>query len=99
MRLQMHRHAKLLREFYGAIRDRRPCANTWSEAFVDQWLAMLRLPPFERVFDLLPACSVCATCNANPGAIPSRRTENTFPGGALMRCDGCGRQWVEAWAL
>ena len=59
MRLQMHRHAKLLREFYGAIRDRRPCANTWSEAFVDQWLAMLRLPP----------------------------------------CDGCGRQWVEAWAL
>ena len=97
-RREMHKHLKLLREFYAATRDQRDCVNSWSEAFVDNWLAMLRLAPFETTFELLPARSVCARCNADPAAVPSRRTETTFPGGALMRCDQCGRRWVEAWA-
>lgn len=94
-RLQMRQHVELLREFYRAARDRLPCGNGWTEAFVDEWLAVLRLPPFEATFELQPAGSMCRVCHAGPGEISSRRTVRTYPTGAVLRCDGCGRRWIE----
>ena len=94
-RLQMKDHVKLLREFYAAVRDGTPCTNGWTEAFVDEWLAVLQLPPFETQFEVRTAGSSCRTCHAEPGAISSRRTLRTFPGGAVMRCDDCDVRWLE----
>lgn len=98
-RLEMRDHAALLREFYAAARDGRPCANGWTEAFVDEWLAVLRLPPFEARYAVRPAGAQCTACHANPGEISSRRTVRTFPGGALIRCDGCDAHWLEHFAV
>lgn len=94
-RLQMKDHVKLLRAFYAAARDGTPCTNGWNAAFVDEWLAVLRLPPFETELAVQPAGATCATCHAQPGAISSRRTVRTFPGGAVMRCDECNTRWLE----
>ncbi len=93
-RLEMRDHAKLLREFYVAARDRKPCTNTWSADFVDHWLGLLRLPPFENMFEVRVPPYNCLTCSP-AGATPSRRTVNTFPGGVLMNCSQCHRQWLE----
>lgn len=95
-RLQMGKHVKLLRELYAALKHGKACANGWSEAFVDEWLQTLQLPPFEHALQLHPGPFCCATCNA-AGVTPSRRTELTFPGGARMTCDQCGRRWLERW--
>ena len=91
----MHKHVKALREFYVAARaGNPPSAYGWSEAFVDQWLAMLRLHPCEDVFELRAKGAGCSACNP-PGATPSKRTVHVFPGGALMTCNQCGRRWIE----
>ena len=90
----MLRHVKLLTDFYRAVRDSKPCSNTWSEDFVDLWLATLQLAPFENQLVVRAAPYLCATCNAS-GTIPSTRTEMTFPGGARVRCDQCGERWLE----
>ncbi len=91
----MDKHAAELRRFYAAVRDGTPAAGSWDESFVDQWLGMLRLPPFETMFPLEPKQVSCSKCRLDPGAMPSRRTECVFSGGALMRCDTCGHRWLE----
>jgi hypothetical protein len=95
-RREMSKHVRLLTDFYFATRDGKPCTNTWSSDFVDDWLATLQLPPFEHVLELHPAPFLCATCNAD-GGTPSRRTELTFPGGGRMMCNSCHRRWIEHW--
>lgn len=67
----------------------------WSEQHVIEWMETLRLPPFEHALPVQAKGSGCAACPVEPGQVSSRRTELVFDGGARLRCDGCGRRWLE----
>jgi hypothetical protein len=94
-RRRMRKHVAELRRFYVATRDCRSAGSSWNETFIDEWLAALQLPPFERALEVQARGVGCSRCNSNPGAVPSVRTQMVFPGGARMCCNECGRRWLE----
>lgn len=67
----------------------------WSEQHVIEWMETLRLPPYEDALPLQAKGAGCPSCRPEPGQLTSRRTELVFEGGARLRCDGCGRRWLE----
>jgi hypothetical protein len=55
-----------------------------------EWLRVLRLPPHEHDYPVLPRMSDCRECPSS-----QKVTQMTFPGGSKHRCGGCGAQWLE----
>ena len=55
-----------------------------------QWLGVLRLPPHENDYPVLPRMSACPRCQASQAF-----TQMIYPGGSKHRCGGCGAEWLE----
>jgi hypothetical protein len=91
----MERHVWLLRRYYAdhLRREREP--NLWTERLVVEWLCLLRVPPFDRVYQVLPREAPWPICSSTEkrGA-PSLWVESAFPGGAKLRCR-CGASWLQ----
>ncbi len=93
-RRQMHSHLQCLKQFAAA--HRRPRAveqGAWSTEMVLTWAALLRVPPMQRLYPVHPHAVVCPGCNAVKAIM---RVEISWIGGSLIRCDGCGFQWLKA---
>jgi hypothetical protein len=59
----MASHVQSLRGLWLARRARpRPGPREWTEDFALEWLALLRVPPLDQVFQVLPASSACPRC-------------------------------------
>jgi hypothetical protein len=100
-RRDMRTQLRPLREWYTAVKSGRAIAplyattseaGAWTLAFVEQWLGMLRLPPFQDRY-LTGEVSKCPSCQER-----HVQTRVTFPGGALMACGntfkGCRAAWL-----
>jgi len=85
-----------LRVYYIALRrglTSNKLALNWSEAFVIDWMKTLRVPPFESTYPLLARRAPCPRCPSSEAS--SVCTDRVFPGGARMRCQTCGCEWLE----
>jgi len=96
----MEEHLRRLRLYwlatrYGLLKGRNELDVKWSEAHVIDWMKTLRLAPFEGAYTERKPGSGCPACPSEPGMIPSARVDLVFPGGARLKCNGCGAQWVE----
>jgi hypothetical protein len=87
-KLGLAAHVKRLRRYYADVRAGRP-SEVWTHAMSVEWLRVLRLPPYEHDYPVLPRMSIC------PCPTPQKLTQMVFPGGAKLRCAGCGAQWLE----
>jgi len=96
----MGEHVRKLRLYYLALlHDLTTKGNDldvkWTESFVLEWMRTLRIPPFEEAYEKRRFGSTCNRCGAVRGAPGGVLTECVFPGGARMRCQGCGSAWIE----
>jgi len=92
----MDQHLRDLRVYYLALRHgltSNKLQLNWSEAFVIEWMKMLRVPPFENSYPVLARGEPCPRCPSTAGSSVS--TDCVFPGGARMRCQNCGCEWLE----
>jgi hypothetical protein len=100
-RRDMRTQLRPLRDWYVAVKTGRARvtiyatsseAGAWTLAFVEQWLGMLRLPPFQNRY-VTGEVSKCPSCQER-----HVQTRVTFPGGALMSCGntikGCRAEWL-----
>lgn len=108
-RLGETRKVETLRIYYVAVLkglDRGGAVTiAWDEQTTIEWLGMLRLPPYERLYVVHPADFVCP-CPAGIAPVRERRgdwsylgqgttfTERIFPGGVRLRCAGCEARWL-----
>lgn len=87
-------HLEKCRAYYAHVRDGSPpLIDEWTDAFVDEWAAMLRLPPFEKTFEVRPFHSECTACG--PLEMHHDIRAVVFHGGALQQCLRCGGRWLE----
>jgi hypothetical protein len=89
----MHGHLDQLRAFWRAQQG-GPKAN-WDDAFVERWMKLLRVPPYENEMPVQPVGSSCLSCGPQ-SIFGGKRTTTTFPGGFAFICDGCKAEWLEA---
>jgi hypothetical protein len=99
VRRGMDSHARALRIYYLAIRHglARSEGNVevnWSHRHTEEWLKMLRIPPFQNAYPLFGRGNGCPRCHRKRGHQVSVRTECVFPGGAKMRCEDCSLEWL-----
>jgi hypothetical protein len=96
----MDSHLALLRRFYAELRHRRQARarvreKGWDEGMVIGWLGLLRVPPFEHVYPLLPRDARCPRCSAEgTRAAPATFTKSVWPGGSLNECRQCQALWL-----
>jgi hypothetical protein len=103
VRRGMSEQAKQLRIYYWALGRGlvRPSGHSlelrWTQETIREWLAVLRVPPYEEVYEVRPPDSRCAVCAAKPASELSRAGTYTllvFPGGWKSACSGCGKAWL-----
>lgn len=88
-RLGLTSHVGHLREYWAALKAGRP-SKVWSRELSIEWLRILRLPPHESDYPVLPRMADCPGC-----AISQKFTSAVFPGGAKFKCGACKTQWLE----
>jgi hypothetical protein len=92
-----------LRTYYWALQRGRVAGGAklellWSPERVEELMATFQLPPFQGRFRIQPRNSHCERCRERPpgnARADSPFVEMTFPGGARVRCSGCGARWLE----
>src|SRR5262249_46775782 len=92
-----------LRTYYWALQRGRVSGGgrlelQWSPQRVEDLMATFQLPPFQARFHVQARNSRCARCGERPpgsAKADSPFVEMTFPGGARVRCAGCGTRWLE----
>jgi hypothetical protein len=101
VRRGMRREAAALRLYFIALRaglvegpDAQLEAVTWSQRTTEEWLRLLRLPPWENAYPLGTRGTPCRRCKPGKGGLPAAIEEKLWPRGALMRCSGCGWRWL-----
>jgi hypothetical protein len=93
----MDGHLHLLRAFYrrefvGSRRDPR----TWSFDLTLEWLALMRIGPFRRVYLVQHRGAGCPRCASQESrGAPAAWVEVAWPGGAKLRCNTCGQVWLQ----
>jgi hypothetical protein len=89
-RLGLTSQVARLRRHYAAVRAGRVPPKDWTPALTLEWARMLRLPPHERHYRVLPRMSPCPDCPTSKAFMAA-----IFPGGARFQCSGCGAEWLE----
>ena len=89
VRLGLQEHAARARAHYRAVRAGR-VSKEWTSALTLEWARMLRLPPHERHYRVLPRMSMCPDCTTS-----RKLTQVVFPGGARFKCAACDGEWLE----
>lgn len=80
-------HLAHLRRYYAGVRGGKP-TGPWTRAHVHEWARMLRIPPHENDYPVLPRGAPCPGCD-----VSRPYTATVFPGGHLSRC-ACGTAWL-----
>jgi len=91
-------HVENLRRFWVRWKARTPPGpKEWSEEFVFEWLALARITPFDRVYPVRGASSICSKCGTqNQPGVNNVHVLATFPTGWLEECPGCRARWIRA---
>src|SRR2546428_675918 len=93
----MDRHLRLLRAFYRAefVQSRRD-SRAWSFDLTLEWLALMRIGPFRRIYPVQARGAGCPTCSTRESrGAPAAWVEAAWPGGAKIRCNACGQAWLQ----
>jgi hypothetical protein len=99
----MDAHLAALRRFYEEQRRRKRARaltmardRVWDEDMVIEWLGLLRIPPFEHMYPLLPRDAPCPTCGATSSReLPATFVRLVWPGGSLEQCRRCETSWIQ----
>lgn len=95
---ELRSHLKHLRAWYAAVRDGRIGPpkyelEGWDLDFIEHWMGLLRIPPYESMFDVARREDGCPRCGYSTPYVQSY-----FPGGWLYAClnhsYGCGTRWL-----
>jgi hypothetical protein len=90
----MERHVWALRRYYADHLRRQREGSAWTETLLVEWLCLMRIPPFHRVYEVLPRGASCPVCSRHDErGSPSMWVETAFPGGAKVHCR-CGMSWL-----
>jgi len=108
-RRKMDRQLASLRRFYADLRRRQQEAKrmaqdesrrvaeraSWTEQDVITWMMLLRIPPFQPPYPVLPWGARCPGCRdeSKLGAATAF-TRTSFPGGSVHECRHCGATWM-----
>ena len=99
-RRRMGGHLQALRSYYRR-RHRRALAEAlsehraWDENVVLEWLAILRIEPFDRVYAVCEREAPCPACVATRGHGGGEVDYcAVFPGGQLRQCRVCKHAWL-----
>lgn len=84
----MGSHLSHLRAYWGARQGGH--TSVWDADFVEHWMAVLRLAPFEDRYPVRPPNSNCTVCLPTQAAV---WVAVVYPGGWLTKCK-CGRAWL-----
>src|SRR5947207_9457628 len=61
-----------------------------------EWLCLMRIEPFDRVYAVLQRGSPCPRCRSSEArGAPATWTECTWPGGTKLHCTRCGTVWLQ----
>lgn len=106
-RRDMRSQLESLRLYYLAVKkglDHRGAVRvSWTDDMTIEWLAMLRIPPYEAHFPVRSRDYHCPCTprrrSTGPGdwsnlGSPSDSVEANFPGGFKVRCDACKSRWL-----
>ena len=96
-RRRMRDHLAALRQFWVRRIAERKCMPTggWDAGLVVGWLCLMRIPPLDDVYPVLPRDSPCPTCGEAQGrGAPSTYVRVSFPGGWFEECRRCGQCWL-----
>lgn len=98
-RRNMPTHLRALRIFYRALRARRRVLAKvdpppWTEDLVLDWLAIFRIPPFERHYPTRPAHAPCPGCGAANALGLDVVNRAVHAGGYISECKRCGKEWL-----
>ncbi len=68
----------------------------WSEDHVLEWQRLLKIPPHENDYPILPRGSPCPRCGSRSADRTATGTVVcvSFPGGWAERCLGCRARWL-----
>ena len=59
------------------------------------WLSLLRIPPFEHVYKVLPRGAPCPNCGATgERAAPATFVHGSWPGGWIEQRRRCETSWL-----
>ena len=98
-RRRMNGHLAALRRYYRKRQRRKMLEalaeeRAWDENVVVEWLAILRIPPFERTYGTQPKDAGCRRCSAQRGKGAEVDFRAVFPGGSLRQCRVCKGAWL-----
>lgn len=98
-RRDMQAHLRGLRVFYSALRARRRAQAAlnpppWTEDLVLDWLAIMRIPPFEHHYAVLSRSAPCPTCSGGNASGLDVVNRAVHVGGLVSECKHCGEQWL-----
>jgi hypothetical protein len=98
VRRGMNEHRMQLRRFWSRWKsgDHERRKGEWGWELVVEWLCMLRIQPFEKIYPLHPrASSICPGCEViSEREAPSALPVVTWSGGSLTECRRCGACWL-----
>ncbi len=91
----MAAHLEALRAVWCLRMARPQQPGQWTEEMVLEWLALLRVPPLDRVYPVQPRNAPCPRCGtlSRPG-VHHAHVKLTWPGGWKEQCASCGATWV-----
>lgn len=99
-RRRMGGHLQALRSYYRR-RHRRALAEalsehrSWDENVVLEWLAILRIEPFDRMYAVQEREAPCPACVQKRGVAGAEVDYcAVFPGGQLRQCRACKHMWL-----
>lgn len=78
------------RKLLAALSDDRP----WDENVILEWLSILRIPPFERIYPVQSKDAACLKCSGDTVSAGNVDFRAVFPGGSLRECRVCKTAWL-----
>jgi hypothetical protein len=92
-------HVQQLRRYWQSrLARKRIEPPLWTEDFVIEWLATIRIPPFDRIYPVRERNAACPKCGAGlsgpNGAGSGAKVMGIFPGGHKAQCSTCGQEWL-----
>lgn len=98
-RRDMRGHVELLRGFYRRYARAKHASvlaakPVWEVDLVLEWMCMLRIPPFEHAYAVLPGVTKCPTCVGIASPTSGVFTHCAVPGLLVLQCLQCGGRWL-----
>ena len=98
-RRRMADHLRALRAYWARRLAERKSVRPGEldVGLVVEWLCLLRIPPLDNVYAVLPRNAPCPKCADRQGrGAPSTYVRVSYPGGWFEECRRCGTCWLHS---